>query len=97
MEKRLFGKTRQGRDAWLYSFQNKKGMTMAVTDLPGLHMFSCNDIIDEPGKGGVLYQPRCGICLEPQYYPDSIHNPQFPQCVYKAGQPYRKAVLYRFV
>lgn len=74
------------------------GITMEVyTDLPGLQIFSCNDLVEEPGKQGIVYQPRYGICMEPQYYPDSIHNPHFPQCVYKAGQPYRKAVLYRFV
>lgn len=77
---------------------DSSGLTMEVyTDLPGLQIFSCNDLFDEPGKQGVVYHPRWGICLEPQYYPDSIHNPQFPCCIRKAGQPYQKTILYRFI
>ncbi len=33
MKKRFFGKTKQGQDAFLYTFQNAKGITMSVTDL----------------------------------------------------------------
>ncbi len=28
------------------------------------------------------------LCLEMQYFPDSIHHPEFPQPVFDAGQHY---------
>lgn len=73
------------------------GRSMAVyTDCPGVQFYAGNFINGEPGKEGVLYTKRSGICLETQYYPDSIHHPQWPQPITKAGEHYHSETEYRF-
>ena len=69
---------------------------MAVyTDCPGVQFYAGN-FLKETGKGGVYYGKRSGICLETQYYPDSIHHPEWPQPITKAGKKYHSETVYRF-
>lgn len=73
------------------------GRTMQVlTDCPGIQFYSGNYLDDEPGKGGVIYSYRSGICLETQFFPDSINHPQWRQPFVKAGAPYHSETVYRF-
>ena len=72
------------------------GRSMAIsTDCPGVQFYSGN-FTEATGKGGVVYTPRCGICLETQFYPDSVHHPEWPQPFYKAGEKYHSETSYRF-
>ena len=72
------------------------GRTMAVyTDLPGIQFYAGN-FLNETGKGGTVYGKRTGIALETQYYPDSIHHPEWAQPVTKAGEAYHTETVYRF-
>ena len=74
----------------------ESGRIMAVyTDCPGVQFYAGN-FLKETGKGGVYYGKRSGICLEPQYYPDSIHHPEWPQPITKAGKKYHSETVYRF-
>ena len=74
------------------------GRTMVVyTDCPGVQFYAGNYIIDEAGKGGVHYTKRTGICLETQFYPDSVHHPDWPQPITKAGEPYHSETIYCFM
>lgn len=69
----------------------------AWTDQPGIQFYSGNSISpDVPGKRGLPYKPRQGFCLETQRFPDSIHHPQFPSCVLRAGEVYDTTTEYRF-
>ena len=73
------------------------GRTMSVyTDCPGVQFYAGNFVDNAPGKGGVIYPKRSGICLETQFYPDSIHHPEWPQPITKAGETYRSETIYRF-
>ena len=72
------------------------GRIMAVyTDLPGIQFYAGN-FLSGKGKGGVEYGKRSGIALETQYYPDSIHHPEWDQPVTKAGEKYHTETVYRF-
>ena len=72
------------------------GRIMAVyTDLPGIQFYAGN-FLAEKGKGGVEYGKRSGIALETQYYPDSIHHPEWEQPITKAGEKYHTETVYRF-
>ncbi len=72
------------------------GRTMAVeTDCPAVHLYSGN-YLDNPGKDGVRYHKRSGICLETQFYPNAVNNPQWKQPFFKAGQPYHSVTKYIF-
>ena len=72
------------------------GRTMSViTDCPGIQLYTAN-FTDTIGKGSLHYGKRSGVCLETQYYPDSVNHPEWPQSVIKAGQPYHSRTIYRF-
>ena len=49
-----------------------------------------------PGRGGRIYKPYAGFCLEPQVWPDSPNRPYFPQAVLWPGEVYRQVTEYRF-
>ncbi len=73
------------------------GRTMAVeTDCPGVQFYSGNYLYGQKGKDGVCYHKRSGICLETQFWPDSVNKPHWKQPVVKAGERYRSTTKYIF-
>jgi aldose 1-epimerase len=65
---------------------------------PGLQFYSGNFLDGKnKGKGGWVYQFRNGFCMEPQHYPNSPNQPDFPTVVLKPGQVYRNTIIYRFL
>ena len=76
----------------------QSGCRMEVsTDLPGVQFYTANFLSSQAGKQGAHYGPRCALCLETEYFPDSIHFPDFPQCIFDAGEIYRAETVYRFL
>lgn len=67
-----------------------------LSDQPGLQ-FYCGNFLDGKitGKGGWVYQHRNGFCMEPQHYPDSPNQSNFPSVVLRPGQTYRNTIIYR--
>jgi aldose 1-epimerase len=64
---------------------------------PGLQFYSGNFLDGSlTGKYSRAYQFRNGFCMEPQHYPDSPNQPNFPSVVLKPGQVYHNTILYRF-
>ena len=75
----------------------ESGRTMTVfTDCPGVQFYSGNFLGGEIGKDGVSYCHRGGICLETQFYPDSVNHPEWKQPFTKAGERYHTVTKYRF-
>ena len=76
----------------------KSGRVMEVlTDSVGVQLYTGNFIDkDSRGKGGAVYQPRHGFCLETQYYPDANHHENFPSSILKAGERYDTTTVYKF-
>lgn len=75
----------------------ESGRVMKVyTTLPGVQFYAGNFIDEQTGKGGVVYNKRHGLCLETQYYPDTVHHENFPSCVFGAGDDYDSVTVYRF-
>lgn len=73
------------------------GRSMAVsTDCPGIQFYSGNFLKGEQGKDGVSYCCRGGICLETQFYPDSLNHPEWLQPITKAGKRYHSETRYIF-
>ena len=73
------------------------GIKMNVyTTLPGVQFYAGNFLKGVKGKNSHPMEKRSGFCLETQYYPDTPHNPEFPQCLYKAGERYISETVYRF-
>jgi len=74
------------------------GRTMEVySDLPGVQFYAGNCIAYQEGKDSAAYTPRCGFCLETQYYPNSINQEGFIKPVFEAGQKYDTTTVYKFV
>jgi len=76
----------------------KSGRVMEVyTDKPGIQLYTGNSMnLTAPGKGGKMYPVRGALCLETQYYPDSINQPSFPSPILKADEVYDFTTEYRF-
>ena len=68
----------------------------AYTTLPGFQFYAGNCITEEKGKGGAAYGPRMGLCLETQYYPDSVNHPEFPSCIFGEDKEYTSVTVCQF-
>lgn len=74
----------------------------AYTTLPGVQFYAGNFVGPEVGKEGITYENRSGLCLETQYFPDSIHHDNFPSCVFGGPEgaadtrEYDSVTVYRF-
>ena len=74
------------------------GRTMEVyTDLPGVQFYAGNCIAYQEGKDGAEYTPRCGFCLETQYFPNSINQEGFAKPITDAGEKYDTTTVYKFI
>lgn len=78
-------------------YSPESGILMQVwSDLPGLQLYSGNQLQDFVGKGGRKHTTYGGVCLETQLFPDSIHNPDFPSPILKAGEALHTETNYLF-
>ena len=74
----------------------QSGRTLSVsTDCPGIQVYTGN-FLDARGKDGVFYGRRSGVALETQYAPDSLHHPDWPQPITRAGTPYHSETVFLF-
>jgi aldose 1-epimerase len=76
----------------------RSGASLEVwTTEPGLQVYDgwMTDV-PVPGLDGRGYGAYAGMCLEPQYFPDSPNRPHFPNAILQAGQVYRQITEYRF-
>ena len=48
------------------------------------------------GKYGTVYQKRFGLCFEPEHYPDSPNQSEFPSVVLNPGDIYQTTTIWRF-
>ncbi len=79
---------------------DKSGIEMQVfSDLPGLQFYDGSGIGREAGvsgKDGKVYRRRYGVCLEPQFFPDSPNEPDLPAATGRAGELCHRYVSYAF-
>lgn len=68
----------------------------AETDCCGVQFYAGNFIGEQTGKGGAAYHDRSAFCLESQFYPNAVNEPDFPSPVVKAGHTYHTETSYRF-
>jgi aldose 1-epimerase len=67
------------------------------TTSPGVQFYSGNFLDGSiTGKRGHVYKLRHGFCLEPQHFPDSPNQPDFPSVVLRPGEKYENTIVYRF-
>ncbi|MGA9344487.1 MAG: aldose epimerase family protein [Nocardioidaceae bacterium] len=67
------------------------------TDRPGVQVYTGNSLDGTAvGRDGTMYRQTDAFCLEPQYFPDSPNQPDFPSTVLRPGDTYRARDIYRF-
>ncbi len=73
------------------------GLTLKLwTDQPGIQLFTAKPMqITHPGHDGALYGPFGGLCLEPQHFPDSLNQPDWPSIISTPDAPYRQDLSLR--
>ena len=73
------------------------GLTMTVyTDMPALQFYTAEGLKETPGKNGMVYNKRSGLCLETQFCPDTPNHPEFPQCFLQKGEGFSSFTEFRF-
>lgn len=80
-------------------YEPQTGRVMEVfTTQPGLQFYSGN-FLDGTlvGKSGRAYTKNSGCCFEPQHFPDSPNQPNFPSTVLRPGEKYHHTTIYRFL
>lgn len=80
-------------------YDENTNITMEVySDREGVQFYAGNFISGGPiGKENTVYEDRCGICLETQYFPDSINNKNFKSPILRAGEKYESTAIYKFL
>ena len=66
------------------------------TEKPGIQFYSGNFLKTDAAKGGGVYVPRQGLCLETQFFPDSPNHPEWGDILLRPGQRYDYTTEYRF-
>lgn len=73
------------------------GRTLEVlVTTPGVHLYTGNWLDDPHAKDGATYGPQAGIAIEPEFYPDCPHHPDWPQPVCTPDHPFASTTVYRF-
>ena len=69
---------------------------LATTE-PAVQFYSGNFLDGTiTGKNGVVYNQRYGMCFEPEHYPDSPNQSNFPSTVLSPGETYNSTTVWRF-
>ena len=84
------------RMASVYEPETGRVLEVSSTE-PGLQFYTGNFLDGTlTAKGGGLHKFRTGFCMEPQHFPDSPNEFQFPSTVLKPRQTYNSTIVYRF-
>lgn len=76
----------------------RSGVAMDIrTTEPGLQVYDGGGTTAPvPGLDGRVMCAHAGVAIEPQVWPDAIHNPAFPQAVLNPGEAYRQQTQFVF-
>ena len=90
-----------GAEADEYSAEavgDRSGIVLRLaTDRPGVQFYTGNYLPEGlRGKGGAVYGPRAGCCLETQAYPDAPHHAGFPSIALPAGATWESRTVFGF-
>ena len=82
--------------AKLYEATTGIEMELHTTEM-GLQFYTGNFLDGSiTGKAGNIYNFRNALCLEPQFFPNSPNQKNFPDCILKPGMPYEHKSVYKF-
>ena len=72
------------------------GLAMSVvSNQPTLQVYS-GQYLAPPTPDAAPWGPRCGLCLEPQGFPNAVNEPHFPSSLRRAGESHVNTIRYVF-
>lgn len=90
-------KKTDGVETVAVAYAPESGIRMEVlTDLPGIQLYSGNFIQGVKGKNGFVYPKRGAYCLETQYFPNAVNEPNFEMPLLQPGESYDSTTIYKF-
>jgi aldose 1-epimerase len=83
--------------ATLQSADGRLRMRLSTT-LPALQLYTGQHLGGQPARDGGLLPPHAGVALEPEWLPDSVHHPEWPQpdCWLQPGQRWLHTLRLQF-
>lgn len=93
----VIAKETEGVEKIATAWGDATGIQMDVwTDCVGVQLYTGNFLGGDLGPNGHTYVRRAGFCLETQYFPNSINEPNFVTPVTDAGCKYETKTIYAF-
>lgn len=78
-------------------YEPESGRWLEVTtDWPCVQVYTADTMKVMPGKGGAVYGPRGGMCLEAQACPDAPNHENFPSAILRAGEETTRRICWQF-
>ncbi|MBT3207090.1 MAG: galactose mutarotase [Bacteroidetes bacterium] len=79
-------------------YASKSGISMDLyTNQPGIQFYTGNGLNGtDTGKTGNSYKKHAAFCLEPQHFPDSPNNPDFPLIELNPNEKYYHFTKFHF-
>ena len=71
-------------------------MLELYTEEPGVQFYSGNFLDGSNVGKGQSYGFRSGLCLEPQHFPNSPNQPNFPSTILRPGEEYATVSRFKF-
>lgn len=78
-------------------FEPVSGRRLTIhTTEPGIQIYTGNNLNGSVTGLGGQYNKHYAICTETQHYPDSVHQPQFPNVILRPGEEYHQTTIFDF-
>lgn len=79
------------------AYSPETGIQMDVwTDCIGVQLYTGNFLGGQIAPNGKEYEKHDGFCLETQYFPNAINEPNFVRSIIEANVPYKTKTIYAF-
>ncbi len=80
-------------------FDRASGRKLEIyTTEPGFQFYTGNALDgSDIGREGRAYEQRSAFCIEPQHFPDSPNQPEFPSTVLHKGDTFRSTSIFRCI
>jgi len=65
------------------------------TTKPGVQFYTGNFLDGIQGAGGAVFNKHGAFCLETEFYPNAVNQPDFPPCILRPGESYHHRDLLR--
>lgn len=93
----VLDKERAGLEKVATAYNPKNGIQMdVITDCIGMQLYTANFIHGQQIRGGIICNDQDAFCLETQYFPNSINEPNFTTPLTEAGKAYDSKTVYAF-